>query len=279
MSLLIVSVRQEDDMHILQQVESGFARIGAEINIQVFQRQTIPGHRRAPLSIDVSRTSRGEVFTIETADNVHLDVIDLRRREHHLLLRASNLVGEDRFLCGHDEQHWFVAALPARPLARNIEEAKQALKPKLVLAKERRRYRGKHARRSDVFLRQGEWFFIPWPHVGVQQEQIERGGSLKRAAGSKPHHCELLYRDGAREYECGRYPKLAFFEEEYLKILRTRRKAKQWNWRLLPYRGSTYVKGWVTHPDHSPLYLDIWHRVEMNSESNRLTMSNLVYLD
>ena len=34
-----------------------------------------------------------------------------------------------------------------------------------------------------------------------------------------------------------------------------------------------------THPDHSPLLLDVWHRVKMNRESTRLNMSRMIYLD
>jgi hypothetical protein len=62
-------------------------------------------------------------------------------------------------------------------------------------------------------------------------------------------------------------------------ILRTRRKAKQWNWRALPFRPDVYVKGKVEHEDHSPLYLDVWHRVELNRETDRLTMSRMIYRD
>ena len=91
--------------------------------------------------------------------------------------------------------------------------------------------------------------------------------ALVRGPGSKPHFCEFMYRDGEREYECKRYPKLAFFESEYLEILKTRRKAKRWGWRQLPYHPEIYVRGDISHPDHDTIHLDCWHRVRVNLES------------
>ena len=101
----------------------------------------------------------------------------------------------------------------------------------------------------------------------------------ERGEGSKPHRCDYLHEDGEREYECDRYPKLAFFESEYRELLRARRKATQWKWRQLPFHPDVYAKGWIRHVDHSPLYLDVWHRVRLSREARALSMSRLVYRD
>ena len=124
----------------------------------------------------------------------------------------------------------------------------------------------KRRRKGDNYLRQGEWFFIPWPHAKIDAEILLCNAPLVRDPDSKPHLCEFLYQDGQREYECDRYPKLAFFESEYRAILCTRRKASQWNWRQLPFEPDVYVRGWISHPDHNPLHLDVWHRVQRNTE-------------
>jgi hypothetical protein len=142
----------------------------------------------------------------------------------------------------------------------------QSLKPKRVTRLEKRKS-GKHHRRADVYIRQGEWFFMPCPHASIDPERVEQNQSLVRGPGSKPHLCEFMYRDGEREYHCKRYPRLAFFETEYLEILKTRRKAKQWGWRQLPYTPDIYVRGSISHPDHATIHLDCWHRVEVNLES------------
>jgi hypothetical protein len=130
-------------------------------------------------------------------------------------------------------------------------------------------------------MRQGEWFFIPWAHARIDRDRVVCNGNLIREPGSKPHKCEFLFDAGEREYQCDRYPKLLFYEAEYQEILKTRRKARLWNWRLVPFDPEIYVKGWITHPDHSPLHLDIWHRAELNRETSHMAMSlsRMVYLD
>ncbi len=261
-----------------EQIRIGFLRAGARVNIRQLDTQTTWRFQR-PMRIDIRPDESGEYFDIQVASDVRLAAIDVEPRDRHLLLAAWNTFGEDRFLCGHDERHWFVAALPEVPRALNVEAAKEALKPRRVQRQERRRHKGKHHRKTDVYVRQGEWFFIPCPHASIDRTRVLSGGVLRRNSSSKPHICSYLYEDGEREYECDRYSKLAFFETEYKQILRTRRKAKQWNWRALPFRPDVYVKGRVEHEDHSPLFLDVWHRVELNRETDKLTMSRMLYRD
>lgn len=74
-------------------------------------RQPIKGEtpRHTPV-IDL-RTIKGvETFVVDTLDDpmVRVQVIDARPKDRHLLLK----VGDARYLMGHDERHWFVAAIP-----------------------------------------------------------------------------------------------------------------------------------------------------------------------
>jgi hypothetical protein len=218
----------------------------------------------SPFSIDVLQRPTGECFDIETSATVGLAVTDIQTKRRHLLLRAESSAGQVAFLCGHDEMHWFVAALPQSDVL-TVADAIEVLKPKLVRRKEHPKS-GKHRPKGDVYVRQGEWFFIPCPHAGIEPDAILHEAPLIRGPGSKPHICEQMYLDGEREFICDRYPRLVFFEAEYREMLATRRKAKRWNWRQLPFEPDVYVRGWVTHPDHKPMHLDIWHRVEMNTE-------------
>ena len=39
---------------------------------------------------------------------------------------------KDKFLCGHDERHWFVAGVPERAAVSSVVTAKEALKPEFV---------------------------------------------------------------------------------------------------------------------------------------------------
>lgn len=265
-------------MSFLRDIESGFRGAGARVKLGPIDER-LAGHIPQPMSIDVVEDEVGEYFDVRRSREVVLAVVDVQPDDRHLVLSAWNSVGEDRFLCGHDEYHWFVAALPSETEIETVAAAKEALKPDLVKQLEHRRQRGRKHRRHDVFVRQGEWFFTACPHASVDLRRVVRDGVLVRGEGSKPHYCEFLYEDGEREYECSRYPKLAFFETEYRHLLRTRRKAKQWNWKQLTFQPDIFVKGWIRHVDHSPLFLDVWHQVTKNREAEDLSMSRLVYRD
>ena len=245
----------------MSNIQSKFRRMGAEVIIRRMTRESFREHQ-SPLAIDIVNHGGVEIFDIEKTRGVDLNVPDVQSRDRHLVLRAHNSVGALDFLCGHDEMHWFVAALPIGEAVSTVTDAKEALKPSLVKRKEARKRRTK----GDVYVRQGEWFFLPCPHASIDRDAILRDAELVRGPGSTPHVCEFMFLDGEREFECDRYPKLVFSEAEYHEVLKTRRKAKRWNWRPLRFEPDRYVKGWITHPDHNPMYLDIWHRVEMNTE-------------
>jgi hypothetical protein len=120
-------------------LQARFARMGARA--QVFDLLNGVGDRRRPLTLDVQTDAAGEFFDIRLRPKrkVELEVIDLRRREQHLLLKASEPHSEHLYLCGHDERHWFVAAIPE--MARNVATvftAMEALKPQEVLEAQRR---------------------------------------------------------------------------------------------------------------------------------------------
>ncbi len=176
-SILQIFAQQVIAMSAYKQIELCFERIGARAKIGGLGKH-MPHRHRLPLAMDVIHDEFGECFDIRLARNVNLNVLDVQPRNRHLLLAASNGVGEDRFLFGHDELHWFVAGLPQprdvfSPGAVDVREAKEALKPDLILKREAKRRSGKRPRKSDIFLRQGEWFFLPWPHASIDHEQVE----------------------------------------------------------------------------------------------------------
>src|SRR5437016_4796782 len=146
-------------------LESKFARMGARLRIQPVRRlRTNP-----PLTLDVRSDAKGEFFEIKLRkQDAEIDVLDLRRRERHLLLRARANGDNDLFLCGHDERHWFVAAVPERGGVSNVATAMEALKPPEVRAAQAQQgVKGKdrRGRKNAAYRRQGEWFFLPAPHL------------------------------------------------------------------------------------------------------------------
>jgi hypothetical protein len=93
-------------------LEAKFARIGARLKVSVG-----PDRRRSlvvPVALDVRSDRRGEFFEVVRRPDADaaVEVLDVRPADRHLLLMVRERDGKHKFLCGHDERHWFVAARP-----------------------------------------------------------------------------------------------------------------------------------------------------------------------
>jgi hypothetical protein len=184
--------------------------------------------------LDIITDRNGELFEVRVPQDgtVIMRVDDVEKRNRQLLLAVRNPTHQwsQRFLCGHDERDWFVAALPKKPEATSVKEAFEALKPRAVLAAQEwmgipRRQRQR--RHTAAYLRQGEWFFVPRSELIVEPRQVRHKDILVRARGT-PHIVEWLYRPS----------------------------------------GSTalFARGTVSHPDHKDIQLKLWHQVYRNRE-------------
>src|SRR3989449_9438589 len=108
-----------------------------------------------------------DIRFVGAGSEVDVEVVDVRPRERHLLLLVRDGDEKSKFLCGHDERHWFVAAIPesARGVT-GVATAKVALQPEHVRAAvDRARPKDQFRRRNAAFVRQGEWFFVPAPEL------------------------------------------------------------------------------------------------------------------
>ena len=68
--------------------------------------------------------------------SLDVTVMQSEPKKRHLLLLVRNTADKpqlDRFLCGHDEREWFVAAVPGG--ASQVRQAMDALQPPEVSAK------------------------------------------------------------------------------------------------------------------------------------------------
>src|SRR5206468_6855944 len=86
-------------------------------------------------------------------------VLDVQPADRHLLLLVREGKDKSKFLCGHDERHYFVAAIPEAAPVGTVRQAKEALKPAEVQsAQAHKRLKGKarNRRRNAAFVRQGE---------------------------------------------------------------------------------------------------------------------------
>jgi hypothetical protein len=256
-----------------------FARIGARLKIvdQPAGRFRMAG----PVSLDVQTDRKGEFFEI-AGDSADVSVLDAQPADRHLLLLVRQSGEKQKFLCGHDERHWFVAAIPETAPVGTVRQAKEALKPAEVRTEQaRKRVRGKarNRRKNAAYVRQGEWFFVPVPGFVVDEELVLRNEPLTRGIGGKPHMAEFCYRTGGETvYVCSRHPN-GVTAAEHKRILRRSPAANKWGWRMMRRNPGVYVRGRIRHDDHRTIVLHDWHQVLMNTENQARAMRSVAFLD
>jgi len=225
---------------MITEIRHAFDAIGADLIVETAGKV---------FEIDVRRDAGREAFRLRYpwSDVITAEALDVKPKHRHLVLDVSGwrLPISGRYLCGHDEQHWFVANLPISHRTTTVRGAMEALKPDVVLREQKRlgvKHR-RHRRKTAAYVRQGEWFFLPRPMMHVGDHAV-RNGQLVREGG-KPHRVEWLYRpEGSDE---------------------------------------TYVRGAVSHPDHETIRLQVWHRVVQNNEVQPApvneSFTRMAYLD
>ena len=258
-------------------IERHFAKIGARAKVSADSRR-FGGN----VSIDVARDSGGEFFDIAVSREDSLAVVDAQPRIRHLLLMSRQSDGNHKFLCGHDERHWFVAAVPERESASTVQTAMEGLKPQEVrLLQQRLRVKPKrrNRRRNEAFVRQGEWFFIPVPKwIRVNEQVILRNEPLRRGGG-KPHLVEELVRDGGDlVYVSPRYPN-GLTPPQFESLVSRKPKLRNLNWITQRRNPQVFVRGKVRHGDHKTIVLADWHQVLMNTETQSQAMRHVAFLD
>lgn len=269
-----------------------FEAIGAELKVTVWT----PAARRigtrnrlgmsADFTLDVTERKGREMFSLllrpDAVDTLDMLAIDVQPKQRHLLLLAKPLVdsGEKRkFLCGHDERHWFVAGVPKSAGVTQVVAAMEALKPAAARQSQLRegvRPKHWHKRHNAGFLRQGEWFFLPEPNFAPTTLNLILNDEPIRRAGGKPHIVERLFRfGGTRVYVHNNYPN-GLTQREHSALIARNRKAQDWPWTVMQRNPAVYAQGKVRHPDHATLILPFWHRVLMSDEE---TGTNVAFLD
>ena len=257
-----------------QALERRFARIGARLKVE-------EGPWRGSPRLDVRSDPRGEYFDLRFLDGsieTEVHVVDLDRTGRHLLLFVREGEDKSKFLCGHDERHWFVAAVPedARGVT-GVREAKAALQPDAVRSRAARlRRKDRFRRRNDAFVRQGEWFFVPEPRLRVDARDALRDEPISRGSGTA-HVCELVFRRGGEVvYVNDRHP-AGISEARFARLTENQRRSGGWIQMLRD--PEVYAKGAVRHPDHATIVLRGWHRVLMNTEHRAKAMRFVAFLD
>jgi hypothetical protein len=268
-------------------IQSKFEKLGARAKV----RPLVTNRWRqasGPVVIDIGHDRRGEFFDIQATDEADVHVLDLQPKDRHLLLMVRQTAErpglpdtKDKFLCGHDERHWFVAGVPESAPVSSVVTAKEALKPEIVRNLEsgkKGKRKSRHRRKTETFVRQGEWFFIPAPGVTADPKLVLKNEPLRRGRG-KHHMCEYLYRTGGTTvYVCGQYPN-GLTDKERKALLKRNPRAAKFNWQAMQRDPTVFVRGRVSHADHATIFLDGWHRVAMNTENQSRAMEFVAFLD
>jgi hypothetical protein len=109
----------------MEVLERRIAAIGARVKISGRPYRGVP-------EIDVGVDRRGEYFDVRFrgGDRVDVQVVDVWPDLQHLLLLVRDGAEKSKFLCGHDERHWFVAAVPeSKRGGSGVAQAMVALQP------------------------------------------------------------------------------------------------------------------------------------------------------
>ena len=262
-------------------LEKRFNEMGARVKV-VAQgaRAWSQRARGGGIAIDIKKDVEGPYFEIRTSGSISeadLTVVDCKPKDRHLLLQAVIEGEKNKYLCGHDERDWFVAAVPGRPSG--VKEAMEALKPREVQQAVRLagvKEKDKNKRRNDAFLRQGEWFFIPANDADLGNLPVLKNEPIRRGRG-KPHMCqELVRRGGTTVYVSAKHPN-GLTQESYDKLTDEQRNSQAWQ--VMRRDAEVYVRGRITHPDHKTIVLQGWHRVIMNTETRAAAMRHVAFLD
>jgi hypothetical protein len=111
-----------------EMLERRFGAISARVKLV---RSTARGEGLLDVGVD----RRGEYFELRVAGarGISMTVLDADRDDRALLLLVDDEGERSKFLCGFDERHWFVAAVPesARGVC-SVATAKDALQPQSV---------------------------------------------------------------------------------------------------------------------------------------------------
>jgi len=261
-----------------------FTRMGARATIR--PPETIRRWRvdtPSELTIDIARNKRGEFFDIRVnREKIALEVLDIRRDWRHLLLisRDTDTGKKEKFLCGHDERAWFVAAVPGTS-AYSVHTAMEALKPTFVRSMQDELgigYDARRRRKTAAYLRQGEWFFVPVPEQTVPENLILNREPIRRGLG-KPHMVQELFRQHGELVYTHRLHPTALTEAERSLLLQQKPAARSWKWKAQRRNPTVFARGQVSHADHAAIYLDGWHRVLMNTESEAPAMRHVTFID
>jgi hypothetical protein len=267
-------------------IERKFESIGARARVEELPDPFRAPRRRVsigaarPFRIDVESRGGGESFLLQVQrGSIEVEVVDADAADRHLLLMVREGEAKSKFLCGHDERHWFVAAIPEDAGASTVASAKEALKPREVRVRQTGlKARDRNRRKNEAYVRQGEWFFVPAPEIEakVTPAMVLKDEPLFRAINGrvgKHHVMEEAVRFGGETVYVRRGEVLT--HGAFIRLDESRRKLYTRQVR----NPELYCRGTVRHADHKTVRLRGWHRVFVNTETRASAAVRVDFLD
>lgn len=271
-----------------RQVQESFALMGANVTIGALPHKEVSEdygshtHRPDSRQCMVDFIPETKTFDIKVNKGTVLDIVDVQPLDRHLVIAAKDDRHKlaSKFLCGHDERSWFVAAIPERLRVRDVTTAKDALQPpriKTVIERVGLPRHLQHTRRNRAFVRQGEWFFVPVDEARLPNVKIRKNEPIRRGR-ARPHMCEELRQTKGKEVMFHEeFAPNGISRDKWWHLSLMKHKAK--GWKRMWVDGTVYVRGAITHPDHRTVHLTKWHEVIQNSETKSRAMRQVRFLD
>jgi len=261
-------------------IRDKFIELGARVYFGEITGIPNPNREAINIRINILDDTHGSYFKIETRGDVDLSVPDVQKVDRHLLLFSKDPELQ-RFLCGHDERNWFVAAIPEDSGASNVKEAKEALKPQEVEQSQKGakvKTKDLKKRKTGAYLRQGEWFFIPKPNIVLDESLILKNEPIQRGRSTQ-HIVEEVCRIGGQSiYICHKFPD-GLLEKQYKEAIKKEPELKNMPWQVRSVNAKVFGRGRVTHQDHKTIVLPFWHEILMNTETRARAMRNVLFID
>jgi hypothetical protein len=278
----------------MNNLEKAFSRMKAKVQIKQGPRAPIRGRRGRVIA-----RSRDENYSVNVRDGKFIfdlgatggkvTIQDSDTKDRHILINVQREVEDrkevkpgvfevtrkrtvnDKWLCGHDERDWFVAAAQGI----NIWEAKQNLKPNEVKARELGvKMKNRQKRKNEAFRRQGEWFFVKADEKLIPQNPIiHYDEPMSRPGGGKPHIVQEVFRLGGTTVWSKGDRVVTDKEYQYMNS------AEKYGFMQRQANATVFCRGYVKHPDHDTIILDTWHHIFMNGEKRDRSGATMMFLD
>ena len=218
------------------------------------------------ISLDVRDDRKGEFFEIARQPGVdpEVAVLDVQPADRHLLLLVREGGEKQKFLCGHDERHWFVAAIPETAPVGTVRRPRRRSSPPRSRPPRPGRGSGPRpataartpptaARASGSSSRSPA---SPWTRSWSCATSRSPGQRRQAALG------RVLLPDGRRDgLRLLPAPQRRHRGAVPRQILAGSPKAKGVGLAGHAAESGVYVRGRVRHADHETITLHGWHRV------------------